>query len=106
MHRSIALALFLALAACVSAPHTELAGRAEAGDAAAQFELGKIYARGAGVKQDFAIAENWFAKAAVTDPDFIGRIIDFYGDDLGDLERSTAWLAEKFNYLLTRTQGT
>jgi hypothetical protein len=94
MHRFIALALFLALTACVSASHNSLVERGEAGDAAAQFELGKSYARGAGVKQDFAIAENWFAKAAVTDPVYIGRIIDFYGDDFGDLERSVAWLGE------------
>ena len=106
MHRFIALALFLALTACVSASHNSLVERGEAGDAAAQFELGKSYARGAGVKQDFAIAENWFAKAAVTDPVYIGRIIDFYGDDLGDLERSVAWLGEKFNHLLARTQST
>ena len=38
--------------------------RAEAGDAVAQAELGVAYAKGAGVKQDYAAAAGWFYKAA------------------------------------------
>ena len=51
MFRAFALGLVLsvALAACVSASHTALLERAKSGDAAAQFALGKTYARGDGV---------------------------------------------------------
>ena len=37
---------------------------AEAGDPVAQTRLGTMYAEGAGVKQDHAIANSWFRKAA------------------------------------------
>ena len=46
MRRSIAAAFFLVLAAHAAPSHTALVERAEAGDAAAQFELGKQHARG------------------------------------------------------------
>ncbi|MDG4594290.1 MAG: SEL1-like repeat protein [Candidatus Contendobacter sp.] len=38
--------------------------KAEQGDAAAQFNLGLMYANGKGVKQDYAQARQWFQKAA------------------------------------------
>jgi Sel1 repeat-containing protein len=38
--------------------------RAEAGDAAAQYALGVLYAQGDGVAQDYASAASWFRKAA------------------------------------------
>jgi hypothetical protein len=38
--------------------------RAEAGDAAAQYALGVLYAQGDGVAQDYASATSWFRKAA------------------------------------------
>ena len=40
------------------------AGRAKAGDAAAQFALAVLYARGEGVAQDYATAAKWFRAAA------------------------------------------
>src|SRR5512140_2696152 len=41
-----------------------LTARAKAGDAAAQFELGRDYEDGKGVRQDDAKALKWFRKAA------------------------------------------
>ncbi|MDS4057067.1 MAG: tetratricopeptide repeat protein [Candidatus Contendobacter sp.] len=38
--------------------------KAEQGDAAAQFRLGQMYAKGEGVKQDYAQARQWYQKAA------------------------------------------
>ena len=38
--------------------------RAEAGNAEAQFDLGKLYAKGNGVPKDDALAVAWFRKAA------------------------------------------
>ena len=38
--------------------------RAEAGDAAAQYNLGVLYDRGLGVEQDYAKARSWYEKAA------------------------------------------
>ena len=37
---------------------------AERGDAEAQFELGKCYRRGSGIKRDFTLAVEWYRKAA------------------------------------------
>lgn len=42
----------------------DLAARAEAGDAAAQFDLAARYAEGAGDAQNYALAAHWFGKAA------------------------------------------
>jgi TPR repeat protein len=66
------LLLFLA-AACLSLPApssadtpcpAEIRTRAEQGDAAAQFNLGVMYAKGQGVAQDYAEAATWYRKAA------------------------------------------
>lgn len=43
----------------------ELRARAEYGDAGAQFNLGLVYAKGDGVRQDDVKAARWFRKAAV-----------------------------------------
>src|SRR5581483_1338393 len=42
-----------------------LTEKAEAGDAAAQFNLAVLYARGDGVAQDYARAASWFREAAI-----------------------------------------
>ncbi len=42
----------------------ELKQKAEAGDAEAQFQLGKKYANGDGVEQDYAEALKWYMKSA------------------------------------------
>jgi len=42
----------------------DLVGRAENGDALAQFELGEIYAKGEGVTKDVVEAVKWLTKAA------------------------------------------
>ncbi|MAF50023.1 MAG: hypothetical protein QF393_03185 [Rhodospirillales bacterium] len=104
MHRSIALALLLALTACASASPTALVERAEAGDGAAQFELGKTYARGDGVEQDFVLAEQWFAKAAANDFAFARQISSFYARDMDDTKRFIAWSNRIANNTLTRIQ--
>lgn len=41
--------------------------RAEAGDAAAQYRLGQMYARGEGYRQNLAIARQWYEQAAAQD---------------------------------------
>src|ERR1035438_8646688 len=42
----------------------ETTARAEAGDAAAQTELGRLYYQGQGAGQDYAAAAKWYRKAA------------------------------------------
>jgi TPR repeat protein len=51
-------------AALSSVPVTNLQQRAEAGDAQAQFELGRAYEDGKGVPQDDARSIEWFRKSA------------------------------------------
>ena len=41
--------------------------RAEAGDAAAQYRLGQMYARGEGYRQNLAVARAWYEQAAAQD---------------------------------------
>lgn len=41
--------------------------RAEAGDAAAQYRLGQMYARGEGYRQNLAVARQWYEQAAAQD---------------------------------------
>ncbi len=43
---------------------SDLKARAEAGDAAAQYELGEVYRRGKEVTQDFSEAMKWYRQAA------------------------------------------
>ena len=62
-----ALALLLCLMAGALAEGQEIARleeRALAGDAQAQFDLGKCYASGSGVEADAAAAVYWYAQAA------------------------------------------
>src|SRR5580698_994906 len=53
-----------AITAPEDATVTQLRERANAGDAAAQVDLGSIYDNGRGVPQDYAQAVRWYAKAA------------------------------------------
>ena len=69
MHRTVLLAvLVVALGASIRAQDeqalAELRARAEAGDAASQFNLGFRYATGEGVPEDDAEAARWFRLAA------------------------------------------
>jgi TPR repeat protein len=70
---SLACLLVFVAVACLALPappsgHTpspaEIRIKAEQGDAAAQFSLGAIYAKGQGVAQDYAEAAKWYRKAA------------------------------------------
>jgi len=57
-------ALFVAAVAGAVGDSTTVRQRAEAGEPAAQFDLGLMYATGAGVDQDDAAAASWYRKAA------------------------------------------
>ena len=63
-----ALLLTVFLTCCFSfaqAPRLTLRERAAAGDAEAQFNLGKMYEAGrGGLKQDYAEAERWYRRSA------------------------------------------
>jgi TPR repeat protein len=64
--RTLAVLLF-ATVACAQPPagRPPLKERAAAGDAEAQFSLGKNYEAGrSGLKQDYAIAASWYQKSA------------------------------------------
>lgn len=71
MRKQLRIILFLLMVAGTVAIATAEAGelaetmkRAEHGEAAAQYELGLAYSKGAGVGQDYRKAEAFFAKAA------------------------------------------
>ena len=44
---------------------SNLRGKAEQGDAEAQYNLGEMYDTGKGVPQDFMMARGWYERAAV-----------------------------------------
>src|ERR1039458_6470539 len=74
----------------------ELRTRSEYGDAGAQFNLGLMYARGDGVRQDYVEAAGWFRKAATQgDPDaqfYLGALYE-RGDGVPqDYARALGWL--------------
>lgn len=49
----------------VAAPDVEgIRAKAESGDADAQFKLGKLYAKGLGVKEDYKLAAKWYQSAS------------------------------------------
>ncbi|MEQ8603897.1 MAG: tetratricopeptide repeat protein [Marivibrio sp.] len=60
----LAAALWLAPTLANAEIPADLLGRAEAGDAAAQYEIGRLYERGAQVPRDDFEAVRWFARAA------------------------------------------
>ncbi|MBP5857183.1 sel1 repeat family protein [Marivibrio halodurans] len=66
--RRLVPVLYLLLAAmpagALAAPPDDLVAAARAGDAAAQYDLGRLYERGEGVERDDFTAVEWFAKAA------------------------------------------
>lgn len=74
---------------------TDMQSAAEAGDAAAQFALGTTYAEGRRVPRDFALAAQWYAKAAVqglAPAEY--RLAAFYEKGMGvprDLAQARAW---------------
>ena len=70
---SLVCLLIFVTVACLALPappsartpsSAEIRAKAEQGDAAAQFSLGVIYAKGQGVAQDYAEAAKWYRKAA------------------------------------------
>ena len=68
-HRLLVAAVTLTLAPLTTPVHAqrdidELLARAEHGDAAAQFNLGRLYVTGTGVRQDDAEAVRWYRLAA------------------------------------------
>ncbi len=107
--------LFIAgMLACSDSPPTVAQGIAEArkgnyagalaiwqpladqGDAAAQFHIGYLYAKGLGVEKDHGIAKNWFQKAAKQHhPNAAYKLGGFYLHGLGvekDLKTAAHWL--------------
>jgi Sel1 repeat len=72
--------------------------RAEAGDAKAQYNVGRCYNRGDGVEQDSNQAKHWYLKAAdQNDPRALFNLYLFYSD-----ERSVEKNSEKAEYYLKR----
>ena len=69
---------------------------AESGDAASQYNLGMLYARGDGVDEDLAEAARWFQKAAEQGQvDAQARLGGMYARGLGvelDYEQAVRWL--------------
>lgn len=69
---------------------------AEAGNAAAQYNLGMLHARGEGVPQDYEIAAKWFKQAAEQGQrDAQATIGGMYARGLGveqDYEQAAEWL--------------
>lgn len=61
---ALALGLCLAGAPALAAPPADLLTRAEAGDPAAQYELGRLYERGETVVRDDFAAVRWLERAA------------------------------------------
>jgi TPR repeat protein len=51
-------------APAMNAGNSDLAVRAEAGDPVAQYQLGKTYADGNGMPQDYSVAAGWYSKSA------------------------------------------
>jgi uncharacterized protein len=68
---------------------------AEGGNVTAEYNLAEIYIKGAGVKQDFAEAAKWYAKAAEAgQPDAQSRLGVMYVKGIGvahDYEKAGQW---------------
>jgi len=67
LFRVVLLAATMAVlfaSATLSADMKALRKRAEAGDARAQFDIGSMYERGLGVRQDYGEAARWYRRAA------------------------------------------
>jgi TPR repeat protein len=61
---TVLLAVVCTLLPAQNAPDPALLSRAQAGDVAAQVQVGQAYAAGKGVTQDGAQAAEWLGKAA------------------------------------------
>lgn len=75
-----------------------LQGPADRGDLRAQVALGKLYAKGEGVRQNPGLAEVWLSKAA-DQGDVSAQVAlgDLYAEGLGgarDREQALAWYAK------------
>ncbi|MEI6846738.1 MAG: tetratricopeptide repeat protein [Chlorobiaceae bacterium] len=81
-----------------SDPLPEIMGKAEKGDADAQYNLGLAYKKGEGVKQDYAAALKWLKLAAVQKNAKAAYILgEMYQDGKGvkqDYEMAVKWFEE------------